>query len=586
MSRFIHFTGTYRPLFRRPPWLPRNRVNVRSSYQQALQRQALRSTVYGLSWTPDYPARRGSILVGGMSRLVTIPVSRAVADQRRGRAGRQSAGVCYRLWTETEHEQLPEYPVPEIRVSDLAHLALDFALWGAPTGEGLSFLDPPPTAHLAQAQAGLRGLGAITGDGKLTPHGQAMAALPIHPRLAHMIVKGNEIGRGAEACELAALLEERDVLTGGVKSDIDLASRIEVFHQDRATTVGARDRVVSQTRRLLEMMEISEGRGNNGEPGLLVALAYPDRIACKRPERTGSYHLSNGTTATLPAGSLLARHNFLAVADVDAGTGDAKIYLAAPVSGEELESAFAGRIAVEKEVEWSDADSRVISRCVRKLGAVILAEQPVEPEGEEITRALIEGIRRRGPHCLPWDKEADRFRARVQWARRVLPEASELPNLSDETLNSSMDHWLAPFLDGMWKLEHLQRLKLVEILRSQISPRQLSELDRLAPSHLQVPSGSYVAVDYTPTDHPALSVKLQELFGLTETPRIGAGRIPVAIHLLSPAARPLAVTQDLRSFWQNIYPDIRKQLRARYPKHPWPEDPMTATPTRRTIRKK
>jgi ATP-dependent helicase HrpB len=223
---------------------------------------------------------------------------------------------------------------------------------------------------------------------------------------------------------------------------------------------------------------------------------------------------------------------------------------------------------------------------VRKLGAVVLSEQPLEPTGEEITQALIEGIRRTGLQCLPWEKGSDRFRSRVQWVRRSIKEISEWPDLSDDALRASLENWLAPFLDRMWKLDQLQRLDLVEILRSMFNHQQLRDLDRLAPSQLLVPSGSRIALDYSPTDHPALSVKLQELFGLTETPRVGGGIIPVTIHLLSPAARPLAVTQDLRSFWQNVYPEIRKQLRARYPKHPWPENPMTATPTRRTIRKK
>jgi ATP-dependent helicase HrpB len=534
----------------------------------------------GLSRAARFDPRRG------MSGLVTIPVSRAVADQRRGRAARQSPGTCYRLWTEAEHEQLSEYSVPEIRVSDLAHVALDLALWGAPTGEGLSFLDPPPISNLSQAQTVLRGLGAMTEDAKLTPHGRAMAALPIHPRLAHMIIKGNAMGCGPEACELAALLEERDVLAGGTKSDIDLESRIETFHQSRGNLAGVRERVASQKRRLMEMMETRGGRGKAADAGLLIALAYPERIARKRAERSGSYQLSNGTTATLPSGSLLARKEFLAIADVDAGAGGAKIFLAAPVSEEDLETAFADKIVEEKEIGWSDSESKVISRRVRKLGAVILTERSIEPVGEEITRALMEGIRHTGLQRLRWDKEADRFRARVQWARRVLPEAAEFPDFSDEGLSLAMDRWLMPFLDGMWKLEHLQRLRLAEVLRSALTPRQLHELDRLAPSQLHVPSGSHVSLDYTPTDHPALSVKLQELFGLTETPRVGAGRIRVTIHLLSPAARPLAVTQDLRSFWENVYPDIRKQLRARYPKHPWPDDPLTATPTKRTIRKR
>ena len=530
----------------------------------------------GLSRSARFDPRRG------MSGLVTIPVSRAVADQRRGRAGRQSTGVCYRLWTESEHAQLPDYPVPEIRVADLAHTALDLASWGVPAGEGLLFLDPPPAAHLAQAEAVLKRLGAMTDDGRLTPHGRAMATLPIHPRLAHMIIKGKQIGLGAAACELAAILEERDSLFTGVEKDVDLITRIDGIRK-HTSRGGVRERVVSQTQRLMEMAgQKSAGGGEVDAGGLLLALAYPERIARKRPERSGLYQLSGGGIAALLAGSLLARSEYLAIADLDAGPVNAKIYLAAPVSESELESAFAGEIVTEKEIEWSVTEKRVNARSLRKLGAVILREEPLDLKGEEVAGALVEGIRRTGLHCLPWDKEAERFRARVRWARAAMPE---LPDLSDEALQASLAEWLGPYLEGMWTLQHLQRLRLTEILRSRLSARDLREIDRLAPSHLQVPSGSHIAVEYNVTGYPSLSVKLQELFGLTETPRVGGGTTPVTIHLLSPAGRPLAVTQDLHSFWKNTYPEIRKQLRARYPKHPWPEDPLTATPTRRTSRK-
>jgi ATP-dependent helicase HrpB len=473
--------------------------------------------------------------------------------------------------------------MPEIRVADLAHVALDLASWGAPTGEGLLFIDPPPAALLAQAQTVLKHLGAMTDNGQLTPHGRAMAALPIHPRLAHMILKGKQIGLGAAACELAAILEERDSLFTGIDKDVDLATRIDGVRKQTGQRTGVSERVASQKQRLMEMIDQSGVDKEGDEGGLLTALAYPERIARRRPERPGLYQLSGGGVASLPPGSLLARNEYLAIADLDAGAGNARIYLASPVSESKLESAFAGEIVVEEEIEWDVTEKRVKARRLRKLGALILNQEPLEMEGKEITRVLVEGIRRTGLRCLPWDKEAERFRTRVQWARSVIPE---LPDLSDQALESSIAEWLRPFLEGMWNLQHLQRLQLTEILRSRLSAHQLREIDRLAPSHLQVPSGSRIALEYTASGHPALSVKLQELFGLTETPRVGGGTTPVTIHLLSPAGRPLAVTQDLRSFWQTIYPEIRKQLRARYPKHPWPEDPLTATPTRRTIRKR
>jgi ATP-dependent helicase HrpB len=336
----------------------------------------------------------------------------------------------------------------------------------------------------------------------------------------------------------------------------------------------------------MEMTDIRGEKSDTSKTGLLLALAYPERVARRRTERSGLYQLSGGTVAALPAGSLLVRDEFLTIADVDVGGAEARIYLAAPVQKNELESVFAAEISSGREIVWSTADSKVRARHLRKLGAVILDEQPLEPEGEKVSRALIEGVRRTGLHCLPWDKETERFRARVQWVRGAAPNMSGLPDLSDEALAASLEHWLTPFVDNMWKLEQLQRLDLLTIVRSLLTPQQMRDLDRLAPSHLQVPSGSRVALDYTQTEHPSLSVKLQELFGLVETPRVAGGTIPVTIHLLSPAARPLAVTQDLRSFWQNVYPEIRKQLRARYPKHPWPENPMTAVPTRRTIKRR
>jgi ATP-dependent helicase HrpB len=534
----------------------------------------------GLARSARFDPRRG------MSGLVTVPVSRAVADQRRGRAGRQGPGVCYRLWTEDVHAQLPDYPVPEIRVSDLAHTALDLARWGAPAGEGLAFLDPPPSPHLIQAQSVLRTLGALSVDGRLTKHGRTMADLPIHPRLSHMIIKGIELGLGATACALAAQLEERDSLPGGNKNDVDLASRMDALRTGRGAARGAAERIATQKSRLMETMSIKEEKTNEEKLGLLLAMAYPERISRRRPDRPGVYQLSGGTLAVLPAGSLLAREDFLAIADADIGSGDAKIYLAAPVQAGELESAFSGDIITEEEIAWSGEEQKVKARRVRKLGAVVLSEQQLEPSGDEVTRALIEGIRRVGLQCLPWDKETEQFRLRAEWAKSSIHQLSDLPDLTDEGLLGSLDRWLGPFLGGMWKLEHLQRLNLGNALRSSLTPQQLRLLDRLAPSHLQVPSGSRVALDYTPIDNPSVSVKLQELFGLTETPRIGGGSIPVTIHLLSPAARPLAVTQDLHSFWQKTYPEIRKQLRARYPRHPWPEDPLTAAPTRKTLKRR
>ncbi len=581
----------------------------------------------GLARSASFDPRRG------MSGLVTIPVSRAVADQRRGRAGRQAPGVCYRLWTERENEQLAQFPVPEIRSSDLAHLALDLALWGAPMGESLAFLDPPPPAHLSRARGLLTRLGAISAEGQLTEHGRMMAGLPIHPRLSHMIITARKQGLAAAACELAALLEERDLAAASGKNDADLAGRLEAVRSGRTIAPGVRDRILAQQERLMAMagtesekspamragsthQGLSSARRQSAGPessgtarsaapahsaassrqpdaersaesacGLLLALAYPDRIARRRPERQGSYHLANGLIASLPAASPLAREEFLAIAEADAGAAEGKIYLAAPVSAAELEQFFADDIVVEEEVVWDGREKRVRARRRRKLGAVVLEEAPHESADVDVAGAMMEGIRRAGLHSLPWERDAERLCGRIQWARQNLAGLADLPDFSAENLLAGLENWLAPHLAGMWRLEQLQRLPLAAILAGRLTAQQRRDLERLAPSQIHVPSGSRIALEYPAEGAPVLAVKLQELFGLTETPRIGGGSVPVTIHLLSPAARPLAVTQDLRSFWQNTYPEIRKQLRARYPKHPWPEDPLTALPTRKTIRK-
>ncbi|HPN36277.1 MAG TPA: ATP-dependent helicase HrpB [bacterium] len=537
----------------------------------------------------------------GMSGLVTLPVSRAAADQRRGRAGRQGPGVCYRLWTESEQQQLAEYPIAEMQISDLANLALDLALWGDPLGQTLFFLDPPPSAHLARAQALLQRLGAMTANLGLTAHGKAMARLAIHPRLSHMILQAKEQGLGAEACELAALLEEPEPPFDAGRADPDLRVRLDRLRQGPAAV---RERILAQKNKLLEMTGISTSsadhqpragkkRRNAGlseqtleqASGLLLALAYPDRVAARHPDRPNSYHLANGMIAALPGTSALSHERYLAVADVDAAGSEGKIYLAAPLSVEMLEAAFAHAIQIQDEVTWDSTEDRVRARRVRKLDHLVLEEKVIDPSAEQALTALLQGIRRAGLTCLPWGREAVRLQSRVEWARRHLPAAAGLTDYSESGLLDSLEIWLAPFLFGMHKLEHLQRLRLAEILTKRLTSQQRRDLDRLAPAELLVPSGSRITLEYPSEGYPVLAVKLQELFGMTETPRIGHGAVPITIHLLSPAGRPLAVTQDLASFWLNTYPEIRKQMRSRYPKHPWPEDPFTATPTRKTIRR-
>ena len=529
----------------------------------------------GLVRTARFDPRRG------MSGLVTVQVSKASADQRRGRAGRVAPGVCYRLWNEAEHEQLAEFAQPEIKSADLAPLALDLAQWGSPNGENLLFINPPSLSNLQQAQTILRNLDAIDEKGQLTKVGRAMAELPMHPRLAHMILRAKAMGFGEMACELAALLNERDLFAGQKDTDVDLTSRWVELQRGKGNV---HERIAAQARRFRKIANIEESAGDGSMIGLLLAFAYPDRIA-KRRERNGNvYLLASGTTAVLPSGSALARNDFLSIADADTAGTSVRIFLCAPLRKEELEDSFADKIVPEEIIRWNSAEQSVEAKHVQRIGAIILSEKPIADEDERIASAMNDGIRAMGLQVLPWNRESQLVRERSEWLRANRLVASDWPDLSDQRLIQSLDIWLRPFLSGIRQRSQLSKLSLHYILTSLFTHRQLQELENLAPQRLKLPSGSSVAINYSSGNQPVLAVRLQELFGQTDTPRLGSGRVPVVIHLLSPAKRPLAVTQDLRSFWQNVYPTIRNQMRARYPKHVWPEDPLNAAPTNRTKR--
>ncbi len=527
----------------------------------------------GLSRVSRFDPRRG------MSGLVTVPVSRAVADQRRGRAGRTAPGLCLRLWTEAEHDRLPPRPLPEIRTADLAHLALDLAVWGEPFAANLSFLDPPDSGRLGLARDLLIGLGALKPDGSLSPHGKRMAGLPIHPRFSHMILKAADSGWGQSACELAALLDAGVTATAGRKNDTDIRSGMENLKSGRSPSAV---RILAQKRRLMENAGITGKDKGEASVGLLLAWAYPDRIGRRLADRPGVYQLAAGFPASLPPGPLVSEE-FIAVAEADAAGSNAKIYLAAPLSRKEFEDEFRGRIIESESVEWDDRAARVLSRRQRWFGKLLLDEAEVPGDTEKVGQALMTGIRRLGLHVLPWDAEAERFRNRVRWAGSVLPG---MPDFSDPALLEKPETWLLPHLSGMSRIDQLSRLDLAEILKAGLSHEQRRGLDRMAPSHIQVPSGSRVTIDYSSPSGPVLAVRLQEMFGLAETPAVASGRVPLTLHLLSPASRPLAVTADLSSFWKNTYASIRRQMQARYPRHHWPEDPMAAAPTRRVKSRK
>jgi ATP-dependent helicase HrpB len=519
----------------------------------------------------------------GMGRLVTLPVSRAAADQRRGRAGRLGPGVCYRLWSEAEERGLvPETP-PEILDADLAPLALDLAAWGAADPHQLRWLDPPPQAAWREARELLASLGALDAAGRLTEHGRAMAALALHPRLAHMVVRARELGSAGLACDLAALFGERDILRAqGNARDADVRYRLAVlagetppagFAVDRGALQRARAAAAEWRRRLGVRAE----KADPDDAGVLLALAYPDRIARRRETGQLAYQLANGKGAAFGGPDPLARAEWLALAEV---SGEGRIYLAAPAPLAQIETHCADQIRAEDDVRWDDRTESVVARRVRRLGALVLEEKPLAGEAtEQVRAAMIEGIRRLGLDCLPWTADIRALCRRVAFLARE-EGAAHWPDMSGAALLADLEGWLGPFLGGIARRAALAKLDLDGALRARIGYERLKRLDALAPTHMTVPSGSRVALDYD-GDVPALEVRIQEMFGLAATPRIAGGRVPVLLRLLSPARRPVQVTRDLAGFWANAYRAVRADLRGRYPKHPWPEDPLAAPPTAR-----
>jgi ATP-dependent helicase HrpB len=526
----------------------------------------------GLARVPQFDPRRG------MSGLDTVPVSVATADQRRGRAGRQSAGVCYRLWTEQQQGKLEPYPVPEIRSTDLAPLALELARWGSADALGLRLIDSPPESHFAQARDLLRALDALDDNGRLTSHGRRMAELPIHPRLAHMVLTAKEAGLGSDACTLAALLDGPPLPSGRTGTDVDLAQMVHALDDQQTSDRTARVLIHSEANRLRRMIAVTPAPLSNESLGMLLALAYPDRIARQRRENSRRYLLTGGTGAVLPEWSLLSRHEFLVVGEVDNSGVDARILLAAPITVDAIRHVSGNLIEVLDQVQWDSRNAAVVARRVERLGAVVLNEQSSPLTGETVVHAMVEGIRDMGIEALPWEKSVESFRSRCEWLRRSGLAGNDWPDLNADALMSSLKNWLAPFLNGITRKEHLASLDLTRILSTLLTSTQRQMLDRLAPASLLTPSGSRVALQYGDTPQPAMPVRLQEMFGQTESPTVGGGAINVVLHLLSPAGRPLAVTSDLRSFWANAYPEVRKQMRGRYPKHRWPENPIEAAP--------
>jgi ATP-dependent helicase HrpB len=521
----------------------------------------------------------------GLTRLETGWISRASADQRRGRAGRLGPGTAYRLWGESRQRNLAAATPPEITTADLAPLALDLAAWGTLDGAGLAWLDPPPAAALAQARELLAGLGAVDAAGRLTPHGRALHGLGVHPRIGELLLAARRTGPTAmaTAAALAALLGERDLLRGPeARADADIRTRLELVRRDAPAAAAVRRGARDLLRRLGGVARDADlGALDPEAAGALLAVGWPDRVGRAREPGSGRYVLGNGRGAVLPAPQALGRAEFIVAPALDAGEREARVFLAAPVSIDELRTACAGAIRRVAEVSWDVRTEAVLARRRELLGEVALADEPWrDADPAAVADAMIDGIRTLGLEALPWEPALRQWQARVLLAR-AHDAAAPWPDVSDAALTASLGDWLAPWLDGVTRRDHLRRVDLGGALRGLLTHAQQRRLDELVPTHLPVPSGSRIAIDYLDGPVPALAVRLQEVFGLTASPAVCGGRVPVLLKLLSPAGRPVQVTRDLASFWATGYHEVRRELKGRYPRHYWPEDPHTAEPTRR-----
>lgn len=503
----------------------------------------------------------------GMSRLVTERVTRAEAEQRRGRAGRVAEGTCYRLWTKGEDGALAAFPPAEIEAADLTGLALELALWGS-TPQSLAFLTPPPPAAMAEAQALLTQLGALR-EGRITDHGRALAALPIHPRLGHMLMVA-----GAPAAELAALLEERDPLRG---AGSDLSLRLAAIANPKGRfpvppDTGTLHRIRVEAARL---RKLATRQGARLEPGEMAALAYPDRVGLRRKGDAPRYLLSGGKGAAFDLSDPLAGQRLIVAVELDGNLTEAQIRLAAPLSETALRGLFPDAITQVDHCEWSRRDRRVLARRQERFGALVLKDQRwTDAPQQDLARAMLDGVRDLG---LTWSDAARRFAARVAIARAGDPA---LPDMSDQALLDSAGEWLLPHLGTVTSAEAWRAFDMLPALRAMLDWAQMQALDQLVPARFETPLGREIPIDYS-GEVPAIELRLQEMFGVTRHPTVGRDRLPLRVTLLSPAGRPIQTTTDIPGFWAGSYADVRKDMRAQYPKHPWPEDPTVADPTLR-----
>lgn len=536
----------------------------------------------------------------GMTRLHLCRISKASAEQRAGRAGRLSEGVCIRLWSKSQQDELAQFTSPEITNADMVPLALQLLKWGEADVEAISWLSTPSEARFSQAMDLLRSMGATIGKGRrvtLTQMGEQMAELPTHPRLAHMLVKAKWLGVEVLASQLAAVLDERDI--GSRAMGVDLSARLECLSNPSMVTkhlqpsVRRIKQVAAQLFRTLDSVFLTNQSNEFTERdralldesesiGLLVALAFPDRVAKKKESSQTDYLLVNGRQGRLFNDDRLVGNEWLAIAEVSAqqGRSDDVIRLAAPVSLPALERVFEDRIKSHSVCYWDEKAGRVVSEFRRELGAIILSRSVNKDASDEEKRAAILAfVQKKGLSVLNWSEEALALKARVSLAASLTQEP--WPDWSDENLLATIEEWLLPFIGSVTTLTALQQVDVEECLKAFLTWNFLPKLDMLVPRFYTAPSGRRVLIDYT-SKPPVIAIKLQEMFGAAVTPSVANGRVPLLIHLLSPAGRPLQVTQDLVAFWNGAYSEVKKEMKGRYPKHPWPDDPTNAEPTRKT----
>ena len=519
----------------------------------------------------------------GMSRLQTVKISAGSSIQRAGRAGRLGPGRCYRLWSSGQQDQLIPHTTPEIHKADLAGMALQLFQWGIQSPDELKFVDPPKPGNWEQAVSLLNDLGALRPDlTSLNEHGEAMAAVPAHPRLAHLLIKGAEAGHTVKAALLAALLSDRNPMA---QENPDITTHLEVLNGERPCanryrgwyqrTQNLANQFTQHAAGIQQTIDLPEA----DLPGYLLACAYPDRIARRRHK--GGYQLANGRSVTFAEKQLLDKHTWLAVAEVSGmakSRGDV-IRSAAPFKAKLFEGVLSPQVTHKTILNWDKKADRFIAEKRQQIGQLVLSKTPLDNVSpEERVAAIINYISNEGPGPLSFSKAVKSWQARVALA---LTFDESLPDQSDAALMQSLGTWLAPYLSDVTRISELKKLNLVPILRDQLTWEQQQQIEKLTPVELKVPSGNTIKIDYSQSP-PVLATKLQTMFGCTTTPTILNGEMPLMIHLLSPAGRPLQVTQSLESFWRDVYPDVRKEMKGRYPKHPWPDDPLNAAPTTRT----